>query len=246
MNEKPRRGRQWEEGIALPVSQTFCTQRSSLGSTITEQVYNELRRMILYDDIKPGCWLRQDQITSSLEVSRTPVREALRSLNREGLVELVPNYGAKVSELTIDEFEEIYAHRKGIEGLAVRRSVKKLSFEMLETLQAHLDALRPLVDSSRLKEYLLREWSFRYTLYQVGGRERFLEEIRQYRQRAERYLRYAYSYDDSIKSSFDFHVALLEAGKRADGAAAERIVQEALSWTLEKAVPIIRDHLSSC
>ena len=244
MNDvKIKIGRQWEEGVLLPVSDDFFAVDDAKKQSITEKVYHELRRMILNNSIAPGSWLRQDAITMQLRVSRTPVREALRSLNREGLVELVPNYGAKVSKLTIDEFEEIYAHRIGIEGLAVKRAVVKLSIEHLEKLEKMVDDLTPLVKTESLEEYLKNEWSFRFRLYSIGGRERFLAQILDFRERAERYLKYAYINENSIHDSFDHHIQLLKACKKFDVVQAEKIVQLSLNRTLEKAGPIIASNL---
>ena len=245
--KKPKRGRQWEDGFlfSLPVSDLHDPVKSGNKKSITDNVYLKLRNMILYDVIAPGSWLRQDILTKELGVSRTPVREALRALNREGLIELIPNYGAKVSDLSIDEFEEIYAMRKGIEGLAVRISVMKISLEKLIILRKMYDDLVPMANNSVLSNYLREEWHFRYWLYEIAVKERVLSQIRILRERAERYLRFAYTFEGSISESLEFHYQLLLSCERGNPSLAEKIVQKALDWTLETAAPLVANTLSS-
>ena len=242
-NKNTKRGRQWEEGVVLPISDSFFITKDKARVPITEKVYKELRRMILNDEIDPGSWLRQDTLTRQLGVSSTPVREALRTLHREGLVDIIPNYGVKVSDLSIEEFEEIYALRKGIEGLAARRGVMKLSLEKLSTLKAMYEDLVPLADHATLAKYLKDEWHFRYWLYERVKREAFLSQIRDLRERAERYLRYAYIKENSIHTSLEFHHELLWHCEKGDPEKAEIVVQRALNWTLETAGPIIASKL---
>ncbi len=242
-----KRGRRWKEGVSLPSDyKTVFLHNKQQNDSVTDKVYYELRHLILNDIIPPGSWLRQDELTSQLGVSKTPVREALRSLHRQGMIEFVPNYGARVPNLSIEEFEEIYSFRKGIEGLAARRGVQKLSFEKLNTLRSKYDALIPLAENSSLSEYLMEEWNFRYWLYKVGERKQspfLLLQIRELRERAERYLRYAYTIEGATKVSLEFHHELLLACDNGDPASAEVVVQKALNWTLEKAGPIIENRL---
>lgn len=239
----PKRGRQWKAGTPLSTLPLLSEHVGAIGVSITERVYYELRHAILSDLLSSGSWLRQDELTEQLGVSRTPVREALRTLSREGLVELIPNYGARVSELSMEEFEEIYAVRKGIEGLAARRSVRQLSFEKLENLRAAYLALAPLTKAGSLLLYLQKEWDFRLSLYKVASSENFIAQIQAYRERAERYLRYAYTFADSIDASYGLHLEVLTACERGDANQVEVCVQKALNWTLITAGPLIASKL---
>lgn len=233
------------QGVSLPLlplpSKAFVDKKVSTSS----RVYLILRHAILSDVLAPGSWLRQDEVSLQLSVSQTPVREALRTLSRERLVELIPNYGAKVSELSIEEFEEIYAVRKGIEKLAVLRSVKLLSFEKIEELRTKYDNLAIIADRENLAKYLSEEWKFRMLIYRLGSSESFIEEIQTYREKAERYLRYAYTYDNSIKVSYGLHSELLAACESGNTLLAEKIVEKALNWTLETAGPVLARILSN-
>ncbi len=234
-----KRGRKWPESVEIPQIDMFEVYRGVDRPPIVEQVYTGLRRLILYNILPAGAWLRLDTITSKLGVSQTPVREAIRALHRDELVEVVSNHGARVAQLSIEEFEEIYALRKGIEGISAARAVPKLSFEVLNDLENDYRSLNDLLDQDYIDTYLQGEWKFRLKIYRCGDNRRFLQRVIELRERAERYLRFAYKLPDSAGRSFGYHHELLVACQHGDAALAEQIVQNMLDWTLRTALPVV-------
>jgi DNA-binding GntR family transcriptional regulator len=85
--------------------------------TAAEHIYPQLRRAILLGGLRPGAPPIQEELADSFGVSRMPIRDALRTLSAEGLVDLLPYRGARVTRLTMDELEELYAMRIGLEAL---------------------------------------------------------------------------------------------------------------------------------
>ena len=73
---------------------------------LAQQVAVQIRDMIIQDQLTPGEWIREQALADKLKVSRTPLREALKMLELEGLIQLLPNRGAVVTELTVEEVEE--------------------------------------------------------------------------------------------------------------------------------------------
>ena len=96
-------------------------QEQSLGG----QIFNRIRDDILSGNYTPGEELKEATLGKQLGVSRTPVREALRQLDLEGLVEIAPNRGAKVIGISRKDVEDIYHMRARLEGLAANKSKKK-------------------------------------------------------------------------------------------------------------------------
>lgn len=233
-------GRRWPKGAKVAMS--WSKSPDAAERSVHDWVYHSLRRAILYNEIEPGAWLRQKDISAQFQVSRTPVREALRSLSQEGLVELIPNYGARVSELSMEEFEEIYALRMGIEGLAARLTAQKAKPEQLPPLRQKLEALE-LAQNGDLLVYLQQEWQFRVHCYQVTQRRRLLKQVLFLREHSERYIYLAYGAETRVAESFDFHCRLMNAFESKDGPQAEAILQEALQWTLKNAGPIVASML---
>ncbi len=237
---KGRPGRRWAKSADLLAQGKLKLRPAKAGQRPQEVVYSKLREMILSSKLQPGEWLRQEQLASLFGVSRTPVREALRMLSQEHLVEFVPNYGVRVVPLSWEEFEELYAMRIGLEGLAARLAAERATPSDVDELQQLLAAIATLAEDEDLWTYLRQEWHFRLRCYAITGREQLIRRIRNLREHAERYLRLAYHVEGKMQESLEFHRQLLKTIAAHDGAAAEQINQEALRWTLANAGPIVR------
>lgn len=102
--------------------------------TLVNEVTSRLRNEILNGKLKEGERLVQDEWAEKLNVSRTPIREALKQLEMEGLVKLTPRKGAIVTPITVEDIEEIYHMRSILEGIVVERSLPYLTDEDKEKL----------------------------------------------------------------------------------------------------------------
>jgi DNA-binding GntR family transcriptional regulator len=110
--------------------------------TKQEYVYQSLRRAILRGELAPGQRLVIDEIARRLEVSAIPIREALQSLQAEGLVVSAPHVGATVASISQDEVHEVFAIMEGLETVAVREAAARLTDEqagLLRTLVSDMD-----------------------------------------------------------------------------------------------------------
>lgn len=105
----------------------------------SESVIDGVRRLILSGQYASGDRLGEVELADTLGVSRTPVREALRLLAAEGLVEITPNKGARVVAWSPAELEEIFALRAQVEGLAARRAAERITTEALDELEQLAD-----------------------------------------------------------------------------------------------------------
>ncbi|MBI3977452.1 MAG: GntR family transcriptional regulator [Chloroflexi bacterium] len=199
--------------------------------TVELFVFDQLRRAILDGTLQPGEWLRQDDMAERLQVSRMPVREALRVLATEGLVTLVPHRGAVVTDLSVEDLEEIYAARCGLEALAARIGAERVTDGVLAEMHRYYEELDALAWND-LGGYLKAERQFHAVCYQASGRERLIKIVDDLRERAERYIRLAHSSPGRLPESLAFQRAFLEACERRNGRDAEQIIQEALRWTV--------------
>ncbi|HLY25753.1 MAG TPA: GntR family transcriptional regulator [Aggregatilineales bacterium] len=104
-------------------------------------VLDRLRDKIMRGELHAGEWLRQERLARELGVSHTPIREALKQLEVEGLVEHVPYRGVRVVEFSMDAVAEIYDMRTVLEGLAARAAAERLTFEELCELKRLHEAM---------------------------------------------------------------------------------------------------------
>lgn len=105
---------------------------NKINYTIKEQVYNIIKDKILNGTYPPGQWLQEAKIANELEVSRSPVREALQQLLGDGLVVNIPNKGVFVKEITEQDMQDIFEVRMCFETIGIRNSVDKLTDEIRE------------------------------------------------------------------------------------------------------------------
>lgn len=127
----------------------------SKSPTLVDKVYDKIRQEILANRLHPGEPLLEEELATSLGTSRTPIRDAMRRLNHEGLVRIVPNKGAFVRVLTPRDIREIYEVREALESFAAGRAAVKLSEKglgALSTLASDLKRRRPQLGYKDLRD----------------------------------------------------------------------------------------------
>ena len=102
---------------------------------MADGVTDALREAILDGLLPASCWLREEDLAAELEVSRTPVREALRRLTAEGLAVRAPNQGVQVAPMAIEDILAVYAVRENLEGLAARLAAQRGGDELAASLR---------------------------------------------------------------------------------------------------------------
>jgi len=202
--------------------------------SIEQRVAQSLRGLIVTGHLKEGTPLVQRELAARLGVSQTPIRAGLSQLEREGFVALGPTGRAVVNRLTREDFEEIYAARYGLEGLAARVGAEAVGADELARMREYLAALRDAARAQDVDTYLGLRWDFYGTCYRAGGRPRLVDEVERLYHRSERYNRIVLSTPRRFRESVGRYAAFLAACKARDGAAAERTVRESLSWAVER------------
>jgi DNA-binding GntR family transcriptional regulator len=120
------------------------------GATLKTQVYNYLREQIFMRAIKPGERLIEEKISEELGVSRSPIREAIRMLEKDGLLLVNISGGVTVIKPTIEDFQHLYECRIEMEPLASYYAAKRRSQEQLETIQSYLLDMGKITETNNL------------------------------------------------------------------------------------------------
>jgi DNA-binding GntR family transcriptional regulator len=196
--------------------------------TAHELVRDTLRRAILRGTLPGGLRLVQAEIAAQLEVSTTPVREALRDLATEGLIRLDAHRGAIVRELDYSEVEEIYDLRKLLEPEALRRAAENITEEELEhaaSLQAQMDG----VTDAGVWADLNRE--FHATLVRAARAPRLINILQNLRDSAAPYVGLSLqASEEKRRLANDQHREILEAMRAGDADKGVTLGQEARSY----------------
>jgi len=203
--------------------------------TIEQQVARTLRALIVDGELPEGTPLVQRDLAQQLGVSPTPVRAGLSQLEREGFVAVTPTGRAVVSRLTREDFEEIYAARLGLEGLAARLGANAVGRDEIARMKETLRDLRRLAAQQNVQEYLRQRWEFHATCYRASGRQRLVEGVERLFWRADRYNRLVLSTAQRFRESVSRYHDFLAACEGHDGERAEEVVQESIRWAFGRA-----------
>ncbi len=207
--------------------------------TMAELVAHRLRALIVDGQLPPGTPLRLVQISKRLGVSSMPVRDALRLLEGDSLVEIVPRKGAIVSELSIEDAEETYAVRTAYEALAARHAARRLTDGDLGDIRAAFDRMVEAQRAGDLRSFIDADHVFHQRLYQASGRERLIDSISDLVDRSRRYSPYVYQTWLPLDHALSEHRPILAAIESRDADLLERLTYEHMSAAATRLVSVI-------
>jgi DNA-binding GntR family transcriptional regulator len=198
-----------------------------------------LRAAIVDGRLGPGQRLDQSELAARFNVSRRPVREALKQLESEGLVVVYPYKGVEVARLDVNEVNELFAIRGSLERLAVRQAVDTLQKSAFGTLR---DILRDM-DAMARSESAAVGWPeanrrFHDVINGASGWPRLLEAIAIYRDKVDRYVQLYFSMGGRTQSQIE-HWALLEALEARNRTLAEELIEEHSNSTARQLIKAI-------
>ena len=189
---------------------------------LREVVYLTLRKAILKGEFRPGERLMEIALANRLGVSRTPIREAIRKLENEGLVTMIPRRGAQVAEITQEELNNVLEVRQSLEVLAAVRASQRITKEQEKELAAAEKAFRDISDTLDLTELAEADVAFHDVIYRATGNRRLIQILNNLREQMYRF-RIEYLKDRAVRGTLvEEHHAISEAIRSHDAAEAER------------------------
>jgi len=211
-------------------------------TSVADAVYRHLGQLVVRE-LAPGQPLKLHEIAVALGVSTTPVRLALERLAADGLVTQAGRKGASVAPLSLADFADIYAVRRGLESTAARLGAPTLTANQVRRIRTQFQHLTREVGSSPrgLGAYLDVEWEMHLIVYRAAGHTRLLNEIEAYRRLAERYFRLALLKGANLDIDLKNQRMFYEACADRDGEVAESVISRLLEWTVEQVTPLILD-----
>ena len=154
---------------------------------LRDVVFNTLRRAILKGELKPGERLMEIALAERLGVSRTPIREAMRKLELEGLVVMVPRKGAQVANITEKDLNDVLEVRIALENMAIEKACARMKQEEMKALLQAADAFQDIIETGSLEELADADEDFHEQIYKAAGNKRLLQVLSNLREQIYRY-----------------------------------------------------------
>lgn len=184
---------------------------------LREIVFKTMREAILNGDFKPGQRLMEVQLAEQMGVSRTPVREAIRKLELEGLVIMVPRKGAYVAGLSVEDIEEVLEIREVLEGLAANLAAIRASDEEILKLNNIIKLFSLAAKNRDIDSLIKYDIKFHDTIYHASRNKRLLQMINALQEQVQRF-RVAYiSQFDNGEMLLEEHEKIFEAISNRNG-----------------------------
>jgi DNA-binding GntR family transcriptional regulator len=214
--------------------------------SLTSAVADRLRDQIIRGEIPEGSQLRQNTIAAQYRVSRIPVREALRQLDAEGLITIVPNRGALVPELLPDDIEELFSIRALLEPAVLKVSIPRLTDADLSKAEAVLGRFESdLRKEEHIGNWGRLNWQFHSLLYSGANRPHFMSIIRNVNHNGERYTRLQLYLTHGMKRANDEHHRILELCRKREVSAACDLLREHILYAGQSLKQVVQESRSA-
>lgn len=192
---------------------------------LRDVVFNTLREAILKGELEPGERLMEIALAQKLGVSRTPIREAIRKLELEGLVVMTPRKGAEVAEITLDDLTDVLEVRKNLEELAVELSCKKATDSDIEEMVKCNEEFNKALLSGDLTVMAEADVAFHDVIYRTTGNKRLIQILNNLREQMYRY-RLEYIKDEEKRNVLvTEHATIIKAISKKNSSDAKSAIQ---------------------
>ena len=189
---------------------------------LRDVVFQTLRKAILVGEFKPGERLMEIALADKLGVSRTPVREAIRKLELEGLVVMIPRKGAEVASITEKDLRDVLEVRCALEELAAQLACEKITEEGVVKLEESVEGFKKAIQTKDLTTIVEKDVAFHDIIFQIGENERLIQIVNNLREQMYRY-RFEYLKDISCHQGLiEEHRMIYESIVKKDKEAASQ------------------------
>lgn len=209
---------------------------------LRDVVFNTLRDAILTGKLVPGERLMENQLAEKLGVSRTPVREALRMLELENLVELVPRKGAQVLDMGEKDIVNILEIRSALEGLATSLACKKMSKEALQQLKNMETEFEHAVAEKEVERFVDIDEDFHDMIFLATENDKLIQMFRNLRIQLYRYrMAQAKSDETSMSTIVAHHRSIIRAIENRDSEEGAALAHSHIKYQTDSILRFIRN-----
>lgn len=209
---------------------------------LRDVVFQTLREAILKGELQPGERLMELQLASKLGVSRTPIREAIRMLEQEGLAVTIPRRGAEVAKMTEKDMEDVLTIREALDILAVQLAADNINREQLSELEEAVEIFENATQTGNVREIAITDVTFHDIIYRATGNPKLVVMLNNLREQIYRY-RVEYLKDDrNYPMLIEEHRQIFEALQRRDKDAVTDVMKKHVGNQAITVKQIIREQ----
>lgn len=192
---------------------------------LREIVFETIRNAIISGNLKPGERLMEVQVAESLGVSRTPVREAIRKLELEGLVIMLPRKGAFIADLSVKDLTEVMEIRATLEGLAAGLAAIRIDENELEELELKALKFHKLAENDDVEALIIADLELHDAIFRASRNDRLIQLNNNLREQVERFREIYHKKVNKSKETSKEHYEMVEAISNRDLDKAEKLAR---------------------
>ena len=178
---------------------------------LRDVVCEALRAAIQSGELPPGERLMEIPLAEELGVSRTPIREAIRKLEQEGFVVMIPRRGTYVADITLKDINQVFEIRSSLEELAASLASERITPDELEELERHLVSINDYMESRDFDKIVAADIAFHEVLYSASRNDRLIEIIHNLREQTFRFRSVSMNQPGRLAKTWEEHRLLVEA-----------------------------------
>jgi DNA-binding GntR family transcriptional regulator len=197
-------------------------------TALYQEVAERLRQRIFAHELQPGHWIDEQKLAEQYGISRTPLREALKVLASEGLVELKPRRGCYVTEISRQDLDDIFPLMAMLEGRCAAEAVAKARAVDITELKKILEALESAAREGRIDGFFEANQEFHKKIQQLSGNRWLLSVIQDLRKVLKLSRLHSLSLEGRLQQSLDEHRLIMAALESHNASEAERLMHDHL------------------
>src|SRR5208283_1940613 len=198
---------------------------------LSEQAYHILREMITNARFQRGTRLNVERLARDMEISRTPIWEAVHRLIQEGLLVSIPNRGVFIMDLTAEAALAIYTVREVLEGLAARLACQNVGDKAIARMERSLNEQYAMTQKKDLVGYSKYDFDFHAVIYELSGNKVLQEMLSAIRSKTRPT---SMDFMPLLRASYQDHMEVLQALKARDPVAAEKAIRTHISRLIQE------------
>lgn len=207
---------------------------------LRDVVFHTLRQAILRGELKPGERLMEIQLANKLGVSRTPIREAIRKLELEGLVLMIPRKGAEVADISEKSLRDVLEVRKALEELAVKLTCDKIKRAQITELRAAAEEFKMTLRSGDITLIAEADVRFHDVIYEATDNQKLIQLLNNLREQMYRYRIEYLKNQEAYPQLLTEHEEIIRRIEKKEKELAAEIVCKHIDNQVEAVMDVIR------